>query len=102
MLQSVGSQSLTPLSDCAKQKCTLFCNSFYPQLQYSMGFPGGAGGKEPACECSRGERLGSSPWVGSSAGGGHGSSLQCSCLEKPVDRGAWRATVQRSQRVGHD
>ena len=52
------------LSDCAKQKCTLFCNSFYPQLQYSMGFPGGAGGKEPACQCRRCRRLGSNPWVG--------------------------------------
>ena len=26
-------------------------------------------------------------------GGGHGNPLQCSCLENPVDRGAWRATV---------
>ena len=28
-----------------------------------------------------------------SAGGGHGSPLQYSCLENPMDRGAWRATV---------
>ena len=26
-------------------------------------------------------------------GGGHGNSLQCSCLENPMDRGAWRAAV---------
>ena len=26
-----------------------------------------------------------------SPGGGHGDPLQCSCLENPVDRGAWRA-----------
>ena len=26
-------------------------------------------------------------------GGGHGNSMQCSCLENPMDRGAWRATV---------
>ena len=26
-------------------------------------------------------------------GGGHGNRLQCSCLEDPMDRGAWRATV---------
>ena len=25
--------------------------------------------------------------------GGHGNPLQCSCLENPMDRGAWRATV---------
>ena len=30
---------------------------------------------------------------GRSPGGGHGSPLQCSCLENPVGRGAWRATV---------
>ena len=30
-----------------------------------------------------------------SPGGGHGSLLQYSCLENPMDRGAWRATVHR-------
>ena len=35
------------------------------------------------------------PGSGRSAGGGHGNPLQCSCLEKPIDRGAWRATVHR-------
>ena len=29
-----------------------------------MGFPGGASGKEPACQCRRLKRLGFSPWVG--------------------------------------
>jgi len=28
-----------------------------------------------------------------SPGGGHGNSLQCSCLANPQNRGAWRATV---------
>ena len=28
-------------------------------------------------------------------GGGHGNPLQCFCLENPLDRGAWRATVHR-------
>ena len=31
--------------------------------------------------------------LGGASGGGHGSPLQSSCLESPVDRGAWRATV---------
>ena len=26
-------------------------------------------------------------------GGGHGNPLQCSCLENPMDRGAWRAII---------
>jgi len=35
------------------------------------------------------------PGPGRSPGGGHGNPLQCSCLENPVDRGTWRATVHR-------
>ena len=34
------------------------------------------------------------PGSGRSPGGENGSPLQCSCLENPMDRGAWRATVQ--------
>ena len=30
-----------------------------------------------------------------SPGGGHGNPLQCSCLENPMDKGAWRAAVHR-------
>ena len=36
---------------------------------------------------------GSVPGSGRSPRGGHGSPLQYSCLENPMDRGAWRATV---------
>ena len=36
---------------------------------------------------------GSIPGSGISPGGGNGNPLQCSCLENPVDRGAWRAAV---------
>ena len=32
-------------------------------------------------------------WVGKIPGEGHGNPLQYSCLENPMDRGAWRATV---------
>ena len=33
------------------------------------------------------------PGLGRSPGGGHNNSLQHSCLENPIDRGAWQATV---------
>ena len=33
--------------------------------------------------------------LGRSLGGGHGNPLQYSCLENPMDRGAWQATVHR-------
>ena len=36
---------------------------------------------------------GSIPESGRSPGGRHGNPLQCSCLEDPMDRGAWWATV---------
>ena len=35
------------------------------------------------------------PGSGRSPGGGHGNPLQCSRLENPMDRGAWRAAVHR-------
>ena len=38
---------------------------------------------------------GSIPGLGRSPGGGHGNPLQYSCLENPMDRGAWWATVHR-------
>ena len=38
---------------------------------------------------------GSIPGSGGSPGGGHGNPLQSSCLENPMDRGAWWATVHR-------
>ena len=41
------------------------------------------------------------PGSGRSPGGGHGNALQYSCLEKPMDRGAWHAIVLAC-RVGHD
>ena len=39
----------------------------------------------------RGEGL--IPGLGRTPGGGHGNPLQYSCLENPMDRGAWWATV---------
>ena len=39
--------------------------------------------------------LGSIPELGRFPGEGNGNPLQCSCLENPMDRGAWRATVHR-------
>ena len=35
-------------------------------------------------------------------GEGNCNLLQCSCLENPIDRGVWQATVRGVARVGHD
>ena len=42
--------------------------------------------------------MGSIPGWGRSPGGGHGNPLQYFCLENPMDRGAWRATVHRVEK----
>ena len=39
--------------------------------------------------------MGSVPGSGRLPGGGHGNPLQYSCLENPMDRGTWRATVHK-------
>ena len=59
------------------------------------GFPGGAHGKEPAANAGDVRDVGLIPGSGRAPGGGHGSPLQYSCLENPLDREAWRATVHR-------
>ena len=53
-------------------------------------FPGGSDGKESACDTGD---VGLIPGWGRSPGEGNGNPLQYSCLENPVDRGAWWATV---------
>ena len=54
------------------------------------GFPGGSESKESTCNAGE---LGLIPGSGRSPGEGKGKPLQCSCLENPMDRGAWWATV---------
>ena len=58
-------------------------------------FPQTLSSKESACDAKDAGDLGSIPGWGRSPGGGHGNPLQFSCLENPMDRGAWRATVCR-------
>ena len=64
-----------------------------------MDFPGGSDGKASAY--SAGDP-GLIPGSGRSPGEGNGNPLQYSCLENPMDRGAWRATVHGVARVRHD
>ena len=57
---------------------------------YTPGLPGRSDSKEFACNM---EDLGSIPRLGRSPGEEHSKPLQYSCVENPMDRGAWRATV---------
>ena len=61
-----------------------------PSLSILLGLPCSSNGKEPACDAGD---QGSVPGLGSSSGEGNGNPLQYSCLENPIDREAWRATV---------
>ena len=54
------------------------------------GLPWWPSGREATCNAGD---PGSIPESGISLGGGHGNPLQFSCLEKPMNRGAWQATV---------
>ena len=58
-----------------------------------LGFPGAASDKEPAFNAGAAEYAGSIPGLERSPREGHGNPLQYSCLEKPMDRGAWQAIV---------
>ena len=49
--------------------------------------------KESACNAGPARHSGSILGLGRSPGEGNGNPLQYSCLENPMDRGAWRATV---------
>ena len=58
-----------------------------------MGFPGNSVVKNlPGNAGGKGD-TGSIPGLGRSPGGGNGCPLQYSCLDNPMDRGAWWATV---------
>ena len=65
----------------------------------NLGFPHNSVGKESAYNVGE---LGSIPGSGRSPGEGNGNPLQYSCLENPMDRGAWQATVHGVARVRHD
>ena len=65
----------------------------------ALGFPCSSDGKESACNEVG---LGSIPGSGRSPGGGHGNSLQYSCLKNPMTEKPGGLQSIESQRVGHD
>ena len=70
-----------------------YCYSLLSNNRYSPkeeSFPGGSDSEVSAWNV---EDQSSIPGSGRSPGEGNGNPLQYSCLEKPMDGGAWRATV---------
>ena len=64
-------------------------------MQSYVGFPGGAGDKEPTCQCRRYKRHGFNPWVGKVPWRRACQPSPVFCLEDLLDRGAWQAIVHR-------
>ena len=69
------------------------------QIHRGKDFPRSSVGNESACNAGD---LASVPKSRRSPREGNGNPLQYSCLENPMDGGAWWATVHGLQRVGHD
>ena len=67
-------------------------------LFYIAVFPGSSAGKESACNAGDPSLI---PGLGRCPGEGNGNP-QYSCLENPMDREAWKATVHGVARVGHN
>ena len=64
----------------------------YTYIYTHMGCPGVSAVKNPLANAGDEDLI---PALGRSPGGGNGNPLQYSCLENPMDRGAWQATVHR-------
>ena len=64
------------------------------------GFPGGSAMKNPPVNAGDAGLMPGSRRR--SPGGGNDNPIQHSCLENPMNRGAWQATVHEASRLGHD
>ena len=71
---------------------------FFTLAPLGKPIPGISGSEESA---SNAGDLGSIPGSGRCPGVGNGKSFQYSCLENPVDKGAWWATVHGIAKVGY-
>ena len=73
----------------------LFHPQIYWRYQFYQGLPWWLSGKESTYNAGATEDVGLIPGLARTPTGGHGNPLQYSCLENPLDRGAWRAIVHR-------
>ena len=73
------------IADNSKKQKALFGH-----YSWIWGFTGGSDSKEPACNAEDPCLI---PESGRSPGEGNGNPFQYSCLENPMDRGGWQATV---------
>ena len=86
-LQSMGLQSQTRLRDLTSLHFIYIYIDWVSQVVLVV--------KNPPANTGDIRDTGSIPGLGRSPGGGHGNPLQYSCLENPMNREAWWATVHR-------
>ena len=77
---------------CQSHHCE-FYNMVKASSNSEKELPQWLSGKESACNAGNADDTGSVPGLGRTPGGGNGNPVQYSCLENPMDRGAWWATV---------
>ena len=77
--------AMHPKTSKEKQVC--------PYNRHSSELPQWLSGKEPVCNAGDPGDAGSVPGLGRSPVEGNGNPLQYSCLENPMEGGAWQATV---------
>ena len=63
--------------------------SVFINTAFQISFPGGSVGKNPLTNAEGSRDAALIPGSGRSSGVGNGNPLQYSCLENPMDRGAW-------------
>ena len=85
------------------------CENSLSNFNMRVDFPGDARRKESACQCRRHKRHGFNLWVRKIPWNKkcqkkkrNVNPLQYSCLENPMDRGDWQATIHGVAEVGHD
>ena len=74
----------------SKFSSVFFLIYIYSTLYKNRSFPGGSNGKESACNAGDMSLI---PWSKIFPGEGNGNPLQYSCIENPMDGGAWQALV---------
>jgi len=87
------------IEDAADVLCLKINFKYMTSLQHREGLPCSSISKESVYNAGDPDSI---PGSRRSSGEVNGNPLQYSCLENPIDREAWRATVVGSQRVRHD
>jgi len=72
----------------------LLFGSFFAMMSY-VGLPPWLSGKGSSCNAGATGDVGLIPGTRKYPGGGHGNPRQDTCLESPMDKEAWQATVHR-------